>query len=724
MEYDIGSVQPTQGGSYQGVDANIQSPGRSSSVDQFVQAVGVFSPAVRKYAVTTQADISEEQAQQVLKNIHEEEAKGQANAAELVKNGQLALGANPWAAKAARSMFMQGVAKRFGDEIAQEYESSPVRNLAPADVVQWSREQFARKAKEAGFSNPHDAEYLEAFLPTQEAQVRRLVGYHTQVAAQRTERDLKEGIQQSAADVAAMNMMLPDMAAKAVGEQTLQAALMTGMAPRDAYENVLDGLISRAMAEEDVGYLDVAELVPTMNDRGESVPMGTRVWAQEKLEAARARLMSAKAAKARSVEAQDKLVREQNKNAVLAEAGDMLFGGGKPLPNTAQDYEKLIQKANELSKAGALDPELLPKLRKMRDDEVDAQLKSAERGEATSPYGAQAHLEATMAIQAGQVKSLDQLLGLYAAPAMLPYRKAAYKEWSDWNAVQESDMEGNFKGMKIGLMQDSFISALSVDQKASIESQWNGQIAAFVKAKKAKGEALDPVEANEYASRLADSIIARYTRKTDREGKAYAPPKNYVESYGDTVRGALEKAKNEVEYNRQYNKEIDSKVPMYTKDLKELPKALSEQGISGHGQQAAEVYERQLGAIQALATISGSPEAVAASKALNLLVAEKLTFQRQLESAEQARNSMNAEVRKAYKPVEPLMVLPQGVDPLVTMKLLREGHAVMVKRDGEKPGYRAGIYVKNPDAAVSIMADYVSDLIGATRKPDPEPKKP
>jgi hypothetical protein len=93
--------------------------------------------------------------------------------------------------------------------------------------------------------------------------------------------------------------------------------------------------------------------------------MGTRVWAQEKLEAARARLMSAKASKASAAAAQDTLARRQNKDAVLAEAA-VLNHGGQSVAENHDKHAELVRKATSLVAKGLLDPGVPQELEKDR----------------------------------------------------------------------------------------------------------------------------------------------------------------------------------------------------------------------------------------------------------------------------------------------------------------------------------------------------------------------
>jgi hypothetical protein len=517
--------------------------------------------------------------------------------------------------------------------------------------------------------------------------------------------------------------LLPDVAARDVADNTLRAALMTGMAPRDAYENVLDGLISKAMAEGDVGYLDVAEQVPTLNDKSQEVPMGSRIWAQEKIAAARASLESQKAREAKAAADNQKLVLEQNKEASLAEAVDILHGG-RSLPETAEVYEQFKRKAVELTRKGLLDPKLVPELDRMREEAVAANLKASERGEVIGDYGSVAHEEATQFILGGQVATLSKVAEMYAAPSMAPFRGAAFKTWNDWKKAQEVESDYNLKGMKLGILNDPNIKMLGAEKIASIESYWNGSIAAFKKERDKAGQAITVIEMNEFASNLADQVIARYSNKPDKNGDKLAPAKDYVESYGDTVRSALQNAKDKEEQNLIYNREIDAKVPTFTKDIIDLPKNLKDLGFDTWGDEAAKRYERHVAAITGVAENSGSADAIAAAKVLNEMVRNKIVFERQQAGTDQERARMGQASLAAYPRVEALMPMPDGMPINVISKLVKNGDAVIVRADGKVRGYAQGIYLKNPEAGMQAALELVQTELKATRRPDPKPDTP
>lgn len=439
-QFDIGTIQPLNGGGYQPFADGITQPGKSTVADQFANAMGDFVPSVRRWTMNKQADISEEQTRQALDHLQTEQAKGEKTAAELVRSGDLALGANPYAQKAARQMFMRGLARKMGDEISADYETNPVRNADPGTVEAWAHDEFNKRAAKLGFNNPHDVDFLEGFAATKDSLVQGLVGYHVKQAAMRTERDLKEGISQDAAGLAESVLNNPvftgagsldykgiaptDAAAQAIGNGTLKQALMTGMAPRDAYENVLDGLITKAQASGDASYLDVAEAVPTVNERNETVPMGQRVWAMEKIERVRSALAAQNAHAANREAEARKLQMKGNKDSL---EGDLIGSLQTAKPEQIPTIIKGIQeKARGMAQQGQLEGSALQDLDKAADTFLASQKTRAEIG-VGSAYESAPALKIINDIHEGKLVDFGQITAQFQDPALKPFYGDALK---------------------------------------------------------------------------------------------------------------------------------------------------------------------------------------------------------------------------------------------------------------------------------------------------------
>ena len=361
--------------------AHLQNPtdGFERQSAELTNGLANFSHQVSRYALRKVDEGAEADTKTKLAELQAASTQHQGDVASLVRTGDMDFGSNPWANRAAKQMLMRQTARKFGQEIATEYATSPAGNLSPDAFQGWVREQFDKKAKAVGFEKGDmDPDFIDSFAPTRDHVVEQLTSQHMQVVAQRNVQDFQIAFKQEVADSADMATPENDQGhANHIGQLAEAAAISNGMRPQDAYEMTVHSLVERAINTGETRYIDIAEKVPTKDGTGTNVPMGSRLWAQDLLAKARQATAERAHSLAAAEHAHMKVVKDRNSDSFLAQGVQIILSGGSDM---YQKADLLKKQSMGVIAAGQMDPDVHSKFDTMMKTAVSTQQEMQDKG--------------------------------------------------------------------------------------------------------------------------------------------------------------------------------------------------------------------------------------------------------------------------------------------------------------------------------------------------------
>lgn len=403
----------------------------SNALAQFVHAVSTVSPQLSRYAINANQEQTQADAAKALDAIDKAEQESRTKAVALVKSGDIPFGANPYVKQYARRSFFRRLAGQIGQEVAAEYQQSPVQNSSGGEVDSWARKRFSEKAKELGIEDGADVDYLEGFAPSKEHAVSALVAQHTHQVIAKNEQDFKDALQQQVGDTAETRLTAgdgnPDAAAASIGNMVLNDAVGNGMPPRKAYELTLDGMISKAVASGDTRFLDIAGKIPTRDADGNVMPLADRAWAAERLTKARFALDAHLREKASADRMAQVHQQKQNENAMQGKLSKMLVTSGPD--QFDKNFAPILAEAQGMVDAGGLPGDAAIKLQSMARDYRKAQVEDAATGFA-SVYESDKAQVLLAKINNRQITTLEEVFEAFKDPSIRPYQADALKAFA------------------------------------------------------------------------------------------------------------------------------------------------------------------------------------------------------------------------------------------------------------------------------------------------------
>lgn len=286
-----------------------------SALSQLAEALQQFSPGLSKYVNNrTNADLNQQQFRIDEANLNEDikkkqqivagrqqRAKSLTTFGEAVKRGDITPDQNPWYIKAWKEDDGSVAADRYNNELLTAMATGPLSNATSHDQANELMDSFRSGWMKENGINSQDSDFINGFASKAagyEANARR---FQTQTVSSNIVKGFTETFGQKVVGALDEHNTLglsPKQIAEGLNEQA-KRAILVGVPPAVANQEILNAVIQQAVDSLDVGLIEVLDHIKT----GTGTLSGT-VVARERIAAAKGHIFSAIATYDTKAEAQ------------------------------------------------------------------------------------------------------------------------------------------------------------------------------------------------------------------------------------------------------------------------------------------------------------------------------------------------------------------------------------------------------------------------------------